>query len=153
MNRIDLNAVHNVNRVCLLLRCASTFLTKILDWTGKVVPVPVLCFYKQHYFSGTVESFKVLDKLAEDSVVFHQLHKRVWPSTQRETVFCSHICMLTNAPRPENMVGHTWMVCNFSMEHPSVPVSLYFFVDFQDLHVHCTYSAFKFVIEYMYMYM
>ena len=39
LNHIDLNALHNVYRVYLLLRCASTFLTKILDWTGKVKPV------------------------------------------------------------------------------------------------------------------
>ena len=64
----------------------------------------------------------MVETLAEDSIVFHQLHKRVWPSTQRETLFCSHLCQLTNAPCPENMAGHTWMVCNFSMEHDKVPV-------------------------------
>lgn len=82
-----------------------------------------MVFIFNHSRLGTIESFKVVETLAEDSIVFHQLHKRVWPSTQRDTVFCSHMCMLTNAPRPDNMVGHTWMVCNFSMDHPSVPVS------------------------------
>ena len=73
-------------------------------------------------WEGTLESVEVVETLAEDSIIFHQLHKRVWPSTQRETLFCSHLCQLTNAPRPENMVGHTWMVCNFSLEHDKVPV-------------------------------
>ena len=73
-------------------------------------------------WEGTLESVDVVETLAEDSIVFHQLHKRVWPSTQRETLFCSHMCQLTNAPRPDNMVGHTWMVCNFSVEHDKVPV-------------------------------
>lgn len=74
-------------------------------------------------WEGTLESVDVVETLAEDSIVFHQLHKRVWPSTQRETLFCSHMCQLTNAPRPDNMVGHTWMVCNFSVEHDKVPVT------------------------------
>ena len=62
-----------------------------------------------------------MEKLAEDTLVFHQLHKRVWPSTQRESLFCSHLCTLPSAPRPENMVGQTWMVCNFSTDHDNVP--------------------------------
>lgn len=74
-------------------------------------------------WEGTLESVKVVEKLSEDTFIFHQLHKRVWPSTQRETLFCSHLCTLTDAPRPENTVGHTWMVCNFSLDHPDVPVS------------------------------
>ena len=72
---------------------------------------------------GTIESFEVLETLAEDSIIFHQFHKRVWPSTQRETVFCSHLCTLTNAPQAKDMIGHTWMVSNFSIDHPQAPVS------------------------------
>ena len=76
-------------------------------------------------WESTIESATILEALSEDTVVFHQLHKRVWPSTQRETVFCSHICTLPNAPREENQVGHTWMVGNFSVDHPAAPVSIY----------------------------
>lgn len=74
-------------------------------------------------WEGTLESADLIETLTEDTMIFHQLHKRVWPSTQRETLFCSHLCTLPNAPRPENMVGHTWMVCNFSTDHDKVPVS------------------------------
>jgi collagen type IV alpha-3-binding protein len=74
-------------------------------------------------WEGTIESFNVLETLAEDTILFHQLHKRIWPSTQRETVFCSHLCTLVNAPTTDNTIGHTWMVCNFSIDHPSVPVT------------------------------
>eukprot|EP00731_Ephydatia_muelleri_P016776 Em0009g1200a len=74
-------------------------------------------------WEGTLESVKVVEKLSEDTLIFHQLHKRMWPSTQRETLFCSHLCTLTDCPRPEYTVGHTWMVCNFSMDHPDVPPS------------------------------
>jgi len=62
--------------------------------------------------------------LAEDTFIYHQMHKRVWPSTQRETLFASHLCSLTNAPRPDNMVGRTWMVCNFSINRDDFPVSV-----------------------------
>lgn len=86
----------------------------------------------QHFFDkdtrlswdGMLESVDVVETLAEDTIIFHQLHKRVWPSTQRETLYCSHMCTLTNAPVQENMVGHTWMVCNFSMDHDKIPVRL-----------------------------
>ena len=75
-------------------------------------------------WEGTIESAHVIETLADDTIIFHHMHKRVWPSTQRETVFCSHICTLPNAPRAENQVGHTWMVCNFSVDHDKVPVSV-----------------------------
>ena len=86
----------------------------------------------QHFFDkdtrlswdGMIESVEVVETLAEDTIIFHQLHKRVWPSTQRETLYCSHLCTLPNAPAPENTVGHTWMVCNFSIDHDKIPVSL-----------------------------
>ncbi len=74
-------------------------------------------------WDGMVESVDVVEILADDTLIFHQLHKRVWPSTQRETLFCSHKCILTDAPVPDNMVGHTWMVCNFSVDDDKVPVS------------------------------
>lgn len=87
----------------------------------------------QHFFDkesrldwdGTVESVDVVETLAEDTVIYHQLHKRVWPSTQRESLFCSHICTLSNTPTPDNMVGRTWMVRNFSVDHDKVPVSVF----------------------------
>lgn len=74
-------------------------------------------------WDGTTETVNVVETLAEDTIIFHQLHKRVWPSTQRETLYCSHMCTLTDAPSPDNTVGHTWMVCNFSLDHDKVPVS------------------------------
>lgn len=85
----------------------------------------------QHFFDedtrlswdGMLETVEVVETLAEDTLIFHQLHKRVWPSTQRETLYCSHMCTLHSAPTPDNIVGHTWMVCNFSIDHDKVPVS------------------------------
>ena len=92
-------------------------------------------------WEGTLESVEVVESLAEDTVIFHQLHKRVWPSTQRETLFCSHLCTLSNAPRPENMIGRTWMVCNFSVDHESVPVSKVLNVINYSWFIHCLCSS------------
>lgn len=55
----------------------------------------------------------------------HQIFKRVWPSSQRDTVFLSHIreIPLSDAgERVENEVGRPWIVCNNSMEHQDAPV-------------------------------
>ncbi len=104
-------------------------------------------------WEGTLESVDTVETLAEDTIVFHQLHKRVWPSTQRESLFCSHLCTLSGAPQPENMIGHTWMVCNFSMDHDSVPVcahvshlitnlliSAFFCFSINSTHMYCSCS-------------
>ncbi|PFX23451.1 Collagen type IV alpha-3-binding protein [Stylophora pistillata] len=49
-----------------------------------------------HYFfdkdvrmdwESTLESSKVLEQLSESSIIMHQIYKRVWPSSQRDTVF------------------------------------------------------------------
>lgn len=84
--------------------------------------VTFLAFQYSAKILGTLESVKQVEMLAEDTYVYHQLHKRVWPSTQRETLFASHLCTLHNAPHPDNMVGHTWMVCNFSINRDDIPV-------------------------------
>ena len=99
----------------------------------------------QHFFDkdtrlswdGMLETVDVVETLAEDTIIFHQLHKRVWPSTQRETLYCSHMCTLTNAPIPDNMVGHTWMVCNFSIDHDKIPVSWIIIVSGSELLFCC----------------
>ena len=77
--------------------------------------------------------------LADDTFVYHQLHKRVWPSTQRETLFASHLCTLTNAPHPDNMVGRTWMVCNFSINRDDIPVRYNLLIS--DVYYHIHYNA------------
>lgn len=88
-----------------------------------------------HYFfdkdvrmdwESTLESSKVLEQLSESSIIMHQIYKRVWPSSQRDTVFLSHIreIPLSDAgERLENEVGRPWIVCNNSMEHPDAPMN------------------------------
>jgi len=82
-----------------------------------------------HYFfdkdvrmdwDSTVERCRVLEKLSDNTIIFHQVHKRVWPSSQRDTVFVSHIRKLgpqEEGGRIENEIENAWMVTNWSTEH------------------------------------
>ena len=96
---------------------------KKLDWNGKVLFCCCILNVSNLRYPGTLETVKQVEMLAEDTFIYHQLHKRVWPSTQRETLFASHLCTLINAPQPDNIVGRTWMVCNFSINRDDIPVS------------------------------
>ena len=65
----------------------------------------------------------VLDKISPDTLVFLQIHKRVWPTAQRDALFWSHIRKI-DCDHPANMGAYdTWIVCNRSTEHPEDPVS------------------------------
>lgn len=65
---------------------------------------------------------KVVEEIDADTLVFHQVHKRVWPATQRDAVFWSH---MRRVPNDEDQDAHDiWIVCNNSTEHDSAPVSL-----------------------------
>ena len=39
----------------------------------------------------SVEQATVLERVADDTLVFLQLHKRVWPAAQRDALFWSHM--------------------------------------------------------------
>lgn len=84
----------------------------------------------------TVESMKVLEEIDSNTLIFHQVHKRVWPSAQRDAVFWSHIRQVKDPVAsflskedvnpyncPELKLYNVWIVCNNSIEKPEVPVS------------------------------
>lgn len=81
-------------------------------------------------FLGTLESCKVIEMLSPNTMIFHQLYKRVWPSSQRETLFMSHIREIPSSgvslERLEYEVGNPWLSINYSIEHPDIPVSFQF---------------------------
>lgn len=81
-----------------------------------------------HYFwdtsvrmewEGTLDSSTVIEKVAEDTVISHQVHKRVWPTTQRDALFWSHI---RHVPSEKSSNPDMWIVCNYSTEHGDAPV-------------------------------
>lgn len=82
-----------------------------------------------HYFwdtsvrmewEGTLDTSAVVENISADTVVSHQVHKRVWPTTQRDALFWSHIRLVPGANDSE---PDRWIVCNYSTEHDKAPVS------------------------------
>lgn len=62
----------------------------------------------------------VLETVSEDTLVFLQTHKRIWPASQRDVIFWSHIRRL---PNDQDRDGpDIWTVVNNSTEHPDHPV-------------------------------
>lgn len=72
----------------------------------------------------------VLDTISEDTLVFLQIHKRVWPTAQRDALFWSHMRNVASSDalqdgQTESSSNYhdTWIVCNRSTEHSDAPVS------------------------------
>nr|XP_020469229.1 collagen type IV alpha-3-binding protein-like isoform X2 [Monopterus albus] len=62
----------------------------------------------------TIDSFKVVETLSENAAIVYQLHKRVWPASQRDVLYLS--AMRKILANSENS-PETWLVCNFSVDH------------------------------------
>ena len=63
----------------------------------------------------------VVEKIADDTLVFLQVHKRIWPASQRDALFWSH---MRQVPDQNDQDGHDiWIVCNNSTEIPEFAVS------------------------------
>lgn len=74
----------------------------------------------------TVEQASVIEKISNDTLLFLQLHKRVWPAAQRDACFWSHMRKIEHSsPSPQGddsgNIHDTWVVCNKSVEHPKAP--------------------------------
>lgn len=78
--------------------------------------------------AATVEQMTVIETIAEDTLVFLQVHKRIWPASQRDSLFWSH---MRQVPDHNDRDGHDiWIVCNHSTENPDFPVSFLRFTPF-----------------------
>lgn len=70
----------------------------------------------RHEWEATVEQMTVLETIREDTLLFHQVHKRIWPASQRDAVFWSHI---TQVPDIKDQDAHNiWVVVNHSTDIP-----------------------------------
>uniref|UniRef100_A0A336MKJ2 Ceramide transfer protein n=2 Tax=Culicoides sonorensis TaxID=179676 RepID=A0A336MKJ2_CULSO len=67
----------------------------------------------------TLEDMQILDKISPDTLVFLQTHKRIWPASQRDAMFWSHMRRIEDDFDKE--AHDTWVVCNQSVEHPDYP--------------------------------
>lgn len=62
----------------------------------------------------------ILENVSPDTLVFLQTHKRLWPASQRDALFWSHMKNIKDDPDPD--VHDSWIVCNHSIEHETYPV-------------------------------
>ncbi|XP_046752312.1 ceramide transfer protein [Diprion similis] len=79
-------------------------------------------FYSPEYRSGweaTLEDMTVVEKISEDTLVFLQTHKRIWPASQRDALFWSHIRRVSDDQDPD--AHDLWIVCNHSTEYTEHP--------------------------------
>ena len=76
-------------------------------------------------WEGTLDSSRMIEALSDDTLIFNQVHKRVWPSAQRDTCFWSHIRSVKSNPESDlNNEFDDWIVVNYSTDHELAPVSL-----------------------------
>ena len=55
----------------------------------------------------------VLEEVSASTLIFQQIHKRVWPTAQRDAVFWSHMRQVEVSPsEAEQGVVDNWIVCN-----------------------------------------
>ncbi|XP_064900935.1 ceramide transfer protein-like isoform X15 [Columba livia] len=66
----------------------------------------------------TIENFHVVENLADNAIIIYQMHKRVWPASQRDVLYLSAIRKI---PAFSENDPETWIVCNFSVEHDDAP--------------------------------
>lgn len=63
----------------------------------------------------------ILEQISSDTIVFLQTHKRIWPASQRDALFWSH--MKNVKENIDKEAKDEWLVCNHSIEHADYPVS------------------------------
>uniref|UniRef100_A0A915B551 Collagen type IV alpha-3-binding protein n=1 Tax=Parascaris univalens TaxID=6257 RepID=A0A915B551_PARUN len=80
-------------------------------------------FFEPQYKSSwdeTVEMVNVVETVSMDTLIIHQVHKRVWPSAQRESLFWSHVRQVNSHKDPDAL--DLFIVCNHDCERPDVPL-------------------------------
>lgn len=67
---------------------------------------------------ATLDSTKIIEVLDPDTMIYFQVHKRVWPSAQRDSCFWSHIRSIAHSDEDQP----TWLVVNYTTPHALAPV-------------------------------
>ncbi|XP_076751697.1 ceramide transfer protein [Xylocopa sonorina] len=79
-------------------------------------------FFSPGYRAGweaTLEDMTVVENISKDTLIFLQTHKRIWPASQRDALFWSHIRQVSDDQDPD--AQDLWIVCNHSTEHSNYP--------------------------------
>ncbi|XP_008486544.1 collagen type IV alpha-3-binding protein-like, partial [Diaphorina citri] len=79
-------------------------------------------FFRPEYrndWETTLEKMTVAETISEDTILFWQIHKSIWPVTQRDAVFWSH---MTQVPDPSDRdAQNIWIVVNNSTDLDAYP--------------------------------
>ncbi|XP_022908521.2 ceramide transfer protein isoform X1 [Onthophagus taurus] len=81
-------------------------------------------FFSPQYryeWETTLEHMQVVETIADDTLIFLQTHKRIWPASQRDCLFWSHLRMMPNDQDSEGPC--VWAVVNHSTELPDFPAN------------------------------
>uniref|UniRef100_A0A914GY77 START domain-containing protein n=1 Tax=Globodera rostochiensis TaxID=31243 RepID=A0A914GY77_GLORO len=71
-----------------------------------------------------IEQCNVVDAISPHTVVIHQIHRRIWPTARRESLFWSQrLNVYAECNTQDGAVLGAWMVCNQSVERDDVPLS------------------------------
>jgi collagen type IV alpha-3-binding protein len=63
----------------------------------------------------------VVETIDPNTIVLHQLHKKVWPAAQRESLFWSHLEEISD--QKEDDAFDAWIVCNHNIDRDDVPLT------------------------------
>lgn len=69
-------------------------------------------------------NINIVEKFSENTVIIHQVHKRIWPSAQRESLFWSKKLDVTENREPNAI--DAYMVCNHDTKIKNVSVNYCF---------------------------
>jgi collagen type IV alpha-3-binding protein len=84
----------------------------------------ITCFFKPEYkpeWDDTLVKMNIVETLDQNTVVLHQLHKRVWPTAQRESLFWSHLEEVSD--QKDSDAFDCWVVCNHNVDRDDVPLT------------------------------
>ena len=65
-------------------------------------------------WDDTIESCRLVERLGPDTVVLHQVHRRIWPTSTRESLFWSQ--RLNVSAHKGTDAQDAWMVRSFSLQ-------------------------------------
>ncbi|VDM94804.1 unnamed protein product [Thelazia callipaeda] len=74
----------------------------------------------KHEWDDTLVTAKVVERISMDTVIIHQLHKKVWPAAQRESLFWSNVRYLPHEKSANAL--DLYLVCNHNCSLPTVPL-------------------------------
>uniref|UniRef100_A0AAF5D431 START domain-containing protein n=2 Tax=Strongyloides stercoralis TaxID=6248 RepID=A0AAF5D431_STRER len=81
-------------------------------------------FYEFEYkkeWDDTLVKGTLIEQISPDLAIIHQLHKRIWPSAQRESLFWSHYRNVSEFKDEE--CYDAYIVCNHDIQREDVPMT------------------------------